>query len=239
MSLEEKNGIAVDIDQYNEIDSDSFQGSKEVVKKSFNKWKFFFLNSEDHPDNEDLFDGEPYTIDNMLEYEADGFRLDISQFPWWKKAIGFWWDGIFLPPTERKYIFKLDFFLLLYTIFACFVKYLDQTAILNSYVSGMKEDLDMYGKNDYNYLTTFFNIGYLSFSIFMSTINKSLRPSFFLPFCEVLWTVIVMATAAATTKQQVFGLRFIQGIVESTSFPGLVMVISEWYSVESCNTTSC
>ncbi|KAH3675555.1 hypothetical protein WICMUC_002644 [Wickerhamomyces mucosus] len=224
MSTEKKDQFEVEISSLH---------SEEEVKKPFNKWKFFFFNSESHPDNDDLFEGEPYTIDNMLEYEAGGTRLDISSFPLWKKIVGFWWDGVFLPPSERNYMLKVDFFLFFYTIIACFVKDLDQSAILNSYVSGMKEDLDMYGSNDYNYLTTFFNIGYLSFSILMSTVNKTLRPSFFLPFCEALWTIIVMSTAAAKSKQQVFGLRLLQGVVESTFFPGLVMVISEWYSVES------
>ncbi|KAH3670253.1 hypothetical protein WICMUC_004906 [Wickerhamomyces mucosus] len=205
----------------------------EESRKPFNKWRFLFFNSDDHPDNDTLFDGEPYTIDNMLQYESDGFRLDKSKLPFWKKFLGFCWDGYFLAPSERKYLFKLDFFLFFYSIIAQFIKDLDQSAILNSYVSGMKEDLNMYGANDYNLLTTYFNIGYLATSILMSALAKTLRPSFFLPLCEVFWTIIVMSSAAATTKYQIFGLRFIQGIAEAASFPGLVMVITEWYSVES------
>lgn len=198
----------------------------------FHKWSFIFFNTKkEHPLNETLFDGELYTIDTMLTYE-DELRGDKEHCPTWKKIIGFIWDPIFLPPSERKYLAKIDLFIFIYAIFACFIKYLDQTNINNAYVSGMKEDLNMYGSNDYNLLTTFFNIGYLSFSIPMAILLKYIRPSILLPASELAWTIVVMCMATVKKKQTVFGLRLLQGILEANSFPGLNTVIGEFYGGE-------
>jgi ACS family pantothenate transporter-like MFS transporter len=215
-----------------EVDSLSDQTIDSPLRTIILKWKYWILNVEKNPVIDTIFDGEPYTIDNLLEYESEN-RLDKANAPRWKKAIGFIWDPIFLPPAERKYMLKIDFFIFIYAILACFIKYLDQTNINNAFVSGMKEDLNMYGSNDFNLLTTYFNIGYLAFSIFMATSIKYIRPSIILPTCEVLWTIAVMCQAAAKNKETIFGLRLIQGILEASSFPGLTLLIGEYYSVES------
>jgi ACS family pantothenate transporter-like MFS transporter len=215
-----------------EIDSVS-DDTAEFPLKKFSRWRYWIcLNVDANPDNDTVFDGEPYTIDNLLEYESDQ-RLDKASAPIWKKLVGFIYDPVFLPSSERRYMYKIDFFIFIYAILACFVKYLDQSNINNAYVSGMKEDLNMYGNNDFNLLTTYFNIGYLSFSIVMATTLKFIRPSIILPTCEVLWTVAVMCQAAAKNKETIFGLRLLQGILESSSFPGLTLLIGEYYSVES------
>ncbi|KAL5868288.1 hypothetical protein ACKVWM_009102 [Pyricularia oryzae] len=45
-------------------------------------------------------------------------------------------------PEERAYVRKLDICLM---TFGCISQNLDQTNINNAYVSGMKEDLQLYG----------------------------------------------------------------------------------------------
>lgn len=226
-----KEDIQVDIDETGSTQH-SITVEEEGVER-YNKWKFIFLNTKyEHPLNEHIFDDEPYTIDTLLTYEDD-FRGDKSKASGWKKFIGFFCDPIFLPPSERKYVAKIDFFIFIYAIFACFIKYLDQTNINNAYVSGMKEDLNMYGSNDYNLLTTFFNVGYLSCSIPMGILLKYVRPSIILPTCEVIWTGIVMCMASVKNKETVYGLRFLQGVIEASSFPGLTTIIGEFYPTES------
>ncbi|CCH46766.1 hypothetical protein BN7_6365 [Wickerhamomyces ciferrii] len=205
-------------------DIDSIGEEKVIEEEKLSKWQHFFLIKGEHPLNEHLFDNEPYDIDTILTFEDDK-KLDKSNASIWQKIIGLIWDPIYAPPSERKYIAKIDLYIHIYAIFACFIKYLDQTNIKNAYVSGMKEDLNMYGSNDYNLLTTFFNIGYLSSSVPMSLLMKYIRPSLILPFTEVSWTIIVMSMAAAKNKETLFVLRFFQGILESNSFPGLGSII--------------
>ena len=52
-------------------------------------------------------------------------------------------------------LWRLDLGFLLIGFLGYMFKYIDQTNISNAYVSGMKEDLSLYG-NELNYFTTFF-----------------------------------------------------------------------------------
>ncbi|KAJ0329260.1 hypothetical protein COL5a_004496 [Colletotrichum fioriniae] len=61
-------------------------------------------------------------------------------------------------PRERKYVRKLDTFLFSYVLLGYFIKYLDQNNYSNAFVSGMQEELDLYG-NERNLLNTYFNMG--------------------------------------------------------------------------------
>ncbi len=59
---------------------------------------------------------------------------------------------------EKRFLLKLDIFLLTYGCFSQVIKYLDQTNITTAYVSGMSEDLGFHG-NELNLFTTYFNVG--------------------------------------------------------------------------------
>jgi ACS family pantothenate transporter-like MFS transporter len=55
------------------------------------------------------------------------------------------WDTFDKSPEERAFLFKLDAALLTFASLGYFIKYLDQININNAFVSGMKEDLGLYG----------------------------------------------------------------------------------------------
>uniref|UniRef100_L2FDV6 Pantothenate transporter n=1 Tax=Colletotrichum fructicola (strain Nara gc5) TaxID=1213859 RepID=L2FDV6_COLFN len=59
------------------------------------------------------------------------------------------------PKEERAFVWRLDLFFLTIGFLGYMFKYIDQTNISNAYVSGMKEDLSLFG-NELNYFTTFF-----------------------------------------------------------------------------------
>lgn len=58
-------------------------------------------------------------------------------------------------PAERRLILKLDGLIIIFLFLAYWAKVLDQSATSTAYVSGMKEDLNLYG-NELNYLNTVF-----------------------------------------------------------------------------------
>lgn len=60
--------------------------------------------------------------------------------------------------AERRFLLKLDIFLLTYGCLSQVIKYLDQTNINTAYVSGMSEALNFHG-NELNYFATWFNVG--------------------------------------------------------------------------------
>lgn len=56
-------------------------------------------------------------------------------------------------PEERRLIMKLDGLIMVFVFLAYWAKVLDSSATSAAYVSGMKEDLKLYG-NELNYLNT-------------------------------------------------------------------------------------
>jgi ACS family pantothenate transporter-like MFS transporter len=75
----------------------------------------------------------------------------------WKSYI---WDSFNKSPEERRFLFKLDAVVLTFASLGYFIKYLDQVNINNAFVSGMKEDLGLFG-NELNYMQTAWTVGYV------------------------------------------------------------------------------
>lgn len=66
------------------------------------------------------------------------------------------------------------------------MKYLDQGNLTNAYVSGLQEDLNMYG-NEYTYAQTAYTCAYAVMQIPSTLIVQKVRPSVWLVFMEVGW----------------------------------------------------
>ncbi|KAL4904226.1 hypothetical protein BDW74DRAFT_179313 [Aspergillus multicolor] len=129
---------------------------------------------------------------------------------------------------EREFLWRLDLGLLTIGFLGYVFKYLDQINISNAYVSGMQDDLKLYG-NELNYFTTYFNIGYMVM-LFPSCILVSyIGPSVWLPACEVFWGVFTCCLSTVTNEKQVYGLRFLIGFFEGVTWPGYYTIISQWY----------
>ncbi|KAJ8101580.1 major facilitator superfamily domain-containing protein [Lipomyces tetrasporus] len=147
---------------------------------------------------------------------------------WLQRTLGQAWDTFRLPPKQRRYMQKLDANILLYAFLSFFIKTLDNSNISNAYVSGMKEDLHLYG-NERNLFTTFFNIGYLIGAVPSQFILNRVRPSIWIPTCEFIWSGLVMAIAGCKSPNPIYGIRFMIGFFESVAYPGLAMVLGSWY----------
>ncbi|PMD33348.1 MFS general substrate transporter [Hyaloscypha variabilis F] len=115
------------------------------------------------------------------------------------------------PKEERAFVWRLDLIFLTIGFLGYTFKYLDQSNISNAYVSGMKEDLKLYG-NQLNYFTTYFNIGYMIMLYPSCIIISHIGPSVWLP-----------------TLEQVYGIRFLIGFCEGATWPGYYTIISQWY----------
>ncbi|OJJ06289.1 hypothetical protein ASPVEDRAFT_87599 [Aspergillus versicolor CBS 583.65] len=137
-------------------------------------------------------------------------------------------DGKVDIKEEREFLWRLDLGLLTIGFVGYVFKYIDQININNAYVSGMQDDLKLYG-NELNYFTTYFNIGYM-IMLFPSCILVSyIGPSIWLPACEVLWGVFTCCLSVVTSAEQVYGLRFLIGFFEGVAWPGYYTIISQWY----------
>ncbi|KAL2280780.1 hypothetical protein FJTKL_12292 [Diaporthe vaccinii] len=130
--------------------------------------------------------------------------------------------------SEKKLLFKIDFFILTYGCLAYFAKWLDQANLSNAYVSGMKEDLAMYG-TEYNLAATCFSIGQILGPIPASILLTWVPPRILLPGLELLWSFLTIGTYAVRDVNQLYPIRFFVGFLEGSCFVGIQYVLGSWY----------
>ncbi|KAH8602687.1 major facilitator superfamily domain-containing protein [Bisporella sp. PMI_857] len=139
------------------------------------------------------------------------------------------WLASIFKDDERRLVLKLDIYLLVWAFVAGLTKDMDQSATTQAYVSGMKEALSLYG-NELVEFTTYFSIGYALAIVPALIIQMKWRPSLFLPICEIIWGILTLVTYQAKNARTVYAIRFFLGVFESTSWPGLVSLIFNWYT---------
>ncbi|KAI1084266.1 pantothenate transporter liz1 [Whalleya microplaca] len=140
------------------------------------------------------------------------------------------WDTLDKTPEERRFIAKVDWWILSYCCVAYFVN--------NAYVSGMKEDLSMSG-NNLNLLTTYWNIGYIIGQLPSQLVLTKIRPSIWLPSLEIVWSVIVIGMAGAKNISTLYALRFLVGLLEASAYPGIMTLLGNWYTPKELGKRAC
>ncbi|KAM5351001.1 hypothetical protein ACJ41O_003724 [Fusarium nematophilum] len=126
-------------------------------------------------------------------------------------------------------IFKLDCLLLTWAFLAGIMKEMDQSATTQAYVSGMREALSLYG-NELVEFNTFFSIGYAIGLVPGQLAQTRVRPSLFLPCCEIIWGFFVLFTYKAQNAHTIFALRFFLGLFSAVFWPSVVSLIFNWYT---------
>ncbi|KAG4031712.1 hypothetical protein MFRU_008g00750 [Monilinia fructicola] len=155
---------------------------------------------------------------------------ELKTTSWWRHILGYVWDSAEGTPQNRKYVQKIDAYMFTTICLGYFIKYLDQTNYSNAFVSGMQQDLHLYG-NQLNWLNTWFSLGIVVGSVPAMMIQlRGVRSSLFLPGCEIVWSAMVMGMAAAKTINTMYVLRFFIGLFEACSFPGYVALLGGWYA---------
>ncbi|KAJ5128020.1 hypothetical protein N7448_008799 [Penicillium atrosanguineum] len=171
--------------------------------------------------------------------EAAGKSSDlVVQKPVKKRWVSYIWDTFDKSPEERRLLFKLDSAILTFASLGYFIKYLDQTNINNAFVSGMKEDLGLYG-NQLNYMQTCWTVGYVIGEIPSNILLTRIRPRYWIPAAELLWTVLTFSLSRCNTATQFYVLRFFIGLAESTFYPGMQYIIGSWYRKDELAKRSC
>ncbi|KAI8958628.1 MFS general substrate transporter [Daldinia sp. FL1419] len=136
----------------------------------------------------------------------------------------YFWDTFDKSPEERRFLFKLDAVILSFASLGYFIKYLDQVNVNSAFVSGMKEDLGLYG-NQLNYMVMCWTVGYVIGEIPSNMLLTKVRPSIFIPACEVVWSVLTILLSKCQTAEQIYVLRFFIGLAESSYYPGIQYII--------------
>ncbi|KAL2820914.1 major facilitator superfamily domain-containing protein [Aspergillus cavernicola] len=147
----------------------------------------------------------------------------------WERIEAAIWDGGYRTQEEKRLVHTLDIFILSWATYGYFIRLLDSGNITNAYVSGMKEDLDFHG-NQYNLLSTFFTCGYLIGQIPSQLLLTRVRPSYYIPTVELLWSIVTFCFASVKNVKTIFALRFIIGMLESPFAMGVLTIMGSWYT---------
>jgi hypothetical protein len=137
-----------------------------------------------------------------------------------KRWVSYVWDTLDKSPEERHFLFKLDAAILTFASLGYFIKYLDQVNINNAFVSGMKEDLGLYG-NELNYMQTCWTVGYVIGEIPSNLILTRIRPRYWIPTMELIWGILTFSLVRANNIRTIYIIRFFVGLAESTFYPGM------------------
>lgn len=118
----------------------------------------------------DQLDEPRSSIDELLRSKhPTSHALKTSRKRNWRSYV---WDSLDKSPEERRFLFKLDAAVLTFASLGYFIKNLDQININNAFVSGMKEDLNLY-KNELNYMQTCWTVGYVLGEIPCKSLSKA------------------------------------------------------------------
>ncbi|KAJ4337093.1 hypothetical protein N0V87_004946 [Didymella glomerata] len=190
------------------------------------------------PVTDKKFEFEIFSRDDTTSSQSDvtaSQDLEQKKVPWY----AYIWD--YEPDRtheERVFVSKLDVYLITILSLGYFIKNLDQTNISNAFVSGMKEDLAMNG-NQINLIDTAWTVGYVVGQIPSQIILTKVRPSIWVPSCELVWTMLTFTLAAAKTSNHVIIIRFFIGLAESIFYPAAHTVLGAWYKPSELGKRAC
>ncbi|KAH6884491.1 major facilitator superfamily domain-containing protein [Thelonectria olida] len=144
--------------------------------------------------------------------------------PWWKIR----WFADADSPKERKLIVKLDLLIVPYVFLAYWVKYIDQSNLNNAYVSGMKEDLGLYG-NELVQFQTMYTVGAVVGQLPFMFLLTHVPLQWLIPTVDVLWGLFTLLQFRATKASEVMGYRFLVGFFEAAFYPSIHYMFGCWY----------
>ncbi|KAB5577961.1 pantothenate transporter [Coniochaeta sp. 2T2.1] len=131
-------------------------------------------------------------------------------------------------PAERRLILKLDGLIMVFLFLAYWGKVLDSSATGTAYVSGMKEDLRMFG-NELNYLNTVYLCGFITLQIPMTMLMTRFSVNYFLPAADLLWGIFTLVQYTSTSVKQLYAFRFLVGMLGGFFFPAAMWYMGCWY----------
>ncbi|EXJ86549.1 hypothetical protein A1O3_03502 [Capronia epimyces CBS 606.96] len=137
-------------------------------------------------------------------------------------------------PEERRLLLKLDGMIMVFVFLAYWAKVLDSSATSTAYVSGMKEDLHLYG-NQLNYMNTVYMVGFIVMQIPLTLLMTRFPVNYFLPAADCLWGVFTLAQYKVSNIHQLYALRFFVGALGGFFFPAVQWYLGSWYKRSELN----
>jgi ACS family pantothenate transporter-like MFS transporter len=126
----------------------------------------------------------PFSLDTQASLDMTTQRPPSESSVPSQSWKGWIWDSTDVPKEERRFLLKLDATLLTFGTLGMLIKWIDTSNITNAFVSGMKEDLNLYG-NQYNYIIVSWTVGYIIGQLPSNLILTRVPAHIWIPFQEV------------------------------------------------------
>lgn len=130
---------------------------------------------------------------------------------------------------NKKLLRKVDAHLLPLLILMYLFNFLDRSNLAQARQGTLEADLGMTG-TDFNLATSIFFIGYLLMQLPSNMIITRVRPSLYLAAATTMWGVVSTCNAATHSFTGLVVVRFFLGFVEAPFFPGVIFLMSSWYT---------
>ncbi|WOO82739.1 Pantothenate transporter FEN2 [Vanrija pseudolonga] len=144
----------------------------------------------------------------------------------WKGRI---WDTFDLPKDQRILLFKVDGLLLTFAALGYFLKNLDQLNVTNAFLSGMKEDIHLFG-NELITSNTMYTVGYVIGQVPSNLLLTRVSPRWVIPTLELGWGIATLASYRINDYRGLYAVRFFVGLFESGFYPGIQYLLGGWYT---------
>ncbi|KAK9366115.1 major facilitator superfamily domain-containing protein [Lipomyces kononenkoae] len=131
--------------------------------------------------------------------------------------------------TRNRLLHKLDLHILPIIIMMYLLNYLDRSNLSQARLGGLEKDLNLRG-TQFNMITSILFVGYLLMQIPSNIFLVRTRPSLYLGICMALWGVISGLQGSTSNFSGILVCRFFLGFVEAPFFPGIMMLLSSWYT---------
>ncbi|KAI9238217.1 MAG: major facilitator superfamily domain-containing protein [Podila humilis] len=132
-------------------------------------------------------------------------------------------------PAIRVLKRKLDYrFIPIWSLLYLF-NFLDRSNIGNARIAGLEQDLNLTG-TEFNMTLTIFFFGYIFFEVPSNIMLKKVGPKLWITVIMVVWSAIMMATAAVKDYAGLLSARFFLGLAEAGLVPGIIFMVSTFYT---------
>ncbi|KAH8677854.1 major facilitator superfamily domain-containing protein [Xylariales sp. PMI_506] len=131
--------------------------------------------------------------------------------------------------AERRYVWKLDLFVLPLLAIIYFTHSLDRANLGNAKTAGFEKDIGL-GSNQYSLILILFYIPYGTLNVPLTVAARRFSPAVVIPCLMLAWGTISAASAAVTGFGGILAARICLGVVEAGFFPSAVYYLTLFYT---------
>ncbi|KAH8650578.1 high-affinity nicotinic acid transporter [Tricladium varicosporioides] len=135
--------------------------------------------------------------------------------------------------ATKKLIRKIDWHLIPFLALIYLLCFLDRTNIGNARLDNLEKDLHLHGLQFNDCLAILFPF-YIAAEIPSNIMMKRLRPSIWLTFIMVFWSVAMICQGFVKNYSGLMATRVFLGVFEGGLFPGVNYYITSWYCRHEC-----